>query len=553
MTTNRLEELHERMLREFLVINPDVGTAIGLHDPYDRLLPHGGKKRLDDTLALLDDWSAKAGMIAASAEPTDEDELHLELLGMSSDIVRFAIEDYPLWKMYPDCLESVGGLLFLMASRDYAPAETRARDIACRLRLVPEHLDQFRTRFDPGEPVRLWTQMAIESCEDFPGLLEFLQETFKDCDGVRDELRDAVASLKSCTLDHKEWLEQLLDVSKDDFAMGRDKFSRLLSIRKIEMPIDEILALGKRRLEEFKQEREKLALSIAPGKGVEDAVRISQETGPKSFEEALEATMNEMESAKEYIIRNEIATIDAEAELRVIETPAFLAPMLPYAALSMSSKFEPVQKGEYLVTRPKDIEDLGSHLNEGSIINTAVHEAYPGHFHQGVRSNRKHWMLQLNTMVLSFDTFDSGTEVCEGWAHYCEKMMFERGYKATDLAALEMFNGALWRAYRVVADISLACGDASFEDMVELGIETAGVPRNASEAEVKRYTHTPGQPLSYLLGRELIIGLREEMESKLGDDFNERRFHDLIADYGEIPFSLMRDRVRKEMSRFEGP
>jgi hypothetical protein len=549
MSTNLLEQLHERMLNEFLAINPDVGTAVGLHEPYDRLLPHGGKKRLDDTLALFEDWDAKAGQSAASIRPSDDDELHLELLGMSTDIVRFAIEDYPLWKMYPDGLENIGGLLFLMASRGYAPAETRARDVTCRLRLIPKYLEQFRTRFDPGEPVRLWTEMAIESCDDLPGLLDFLLETFKDREPECDEMEDAVVSLRSCTSDHREWLKQLLDRAKDDFAMGRDRFSKLLKIRKIEMPIDEILALGRSRLEEFKQERAKLAERIAPGKTVEDAVRISHDTGPKSFEEALEATRREMESAKEYIIRNGIATIDPEAELRVIETPVFLAPMLPYAALSMSSRFEPVQKGEYLVTRPKDIKDLGSHLNEGSIINTAVHEAYPGHFHQGVRSNRKHWMLQLNSMVLSYDTFYSGTEACEGWAHYCEKMMFESGYKATTLAALEMVNGALWRAYRVIADISLACGEASFEEMVELGIETASVPRNASEAEVKRYTHTPGQPLSYLLGRELIIGLREEMESALGGGFSERRFHDLIADYGGIPFSLMRHRVSDEMSK----
>jgi len=158
-------------------------------------------------------------------------------------------------------------------------------------------------------------------------------------------------------------------------------------------------------------------------------------------------------------------------------------------------------------------------------------------------------MLQFNTMIISSDTFDSGTETCEGWAHYCEKMMFENGYRATDLAALETINGGLWRAYRVVADISLACGEASFEDMVELGIKEAGVPRNASEAEVKRYTHTPGQALSYLLGRELLIGFREEMETNMGDGFDERRFHDLVADYGELPFSLMRDRVREGLSK----
>lgn len=548
MSDYSLDSLNEGKLREFLTINPDVGTTIGIHEPYDRQLPHGGRKRLDDTLALLDDWSTEAALLASASDPSDEDLLHIEILRMSTDIVRFSVHDYPLWKMYPDCLESIGGLLFLMASREYAPPEARARDITSRLRLVPEHLGQFRTRFDPGEPVRLWTEMAIETCDDLPGLLEFVQTTFGGCDGERGDMADAMAMVKDSVKDHREWLVQLQGSAKDDFAMGKDRFSKLLSIRRIDLSVDEILDLGRKRLADFKAERARIAERIAPGKGVEEALRISRDTGPKSFEESLDATIREMESAKEYIIANDIATIDPEAELRVIETPAFLAPMLPYAALSMSSKFDPVQKGEYLVTRPKDMKDLGSHLNEGSIINTAVHEAYPGHFHQGVRSNKRHWMLQFNTMVLAYDTFDSGTEACEGWAHYCEKMMFERGYKATDLAALEMVNGAIWRAYRVIADISLACGEATYEEMVELGINEGGVPRNASEAEVKRYTHTPGQAMSYLLGRELIINLREEMESALGEAFDERRFHDLVADYGETPVSIMRGRIRKEMS-----
>ncbi len=553
MNTETLEQVHERMLKEFLRINPGVGTAIGLHDPYDRLLPHGGKKRLDDTLALLEGWSATARRQAASQELSGEDSLHLDVLSMSTDILRFATDDYPLWKMLPDCLEDIGGLLFLTASRAYAPLETRARSITCRLRLIPDHLKQFRTRFDPGEPVRLWTGMAIESCDNFPGLLGFVKDTFKDCDSEYRDVADAVQALEPSVAEHRKWLEQLLDRSSEDFSMGRDRFAKLLEIRKIEMSVDEILALGKDRLEELKQERVRLADRIAPGKGVEEAIRISCGTAPKTFEQALERTREEMESAKEFIIKNDIATIDPEAELRVVETPAFLAPMLPYAALSMASKFDPVQKGEYLVTRPKDSNDLGSHLNEGTIINTSVHEAYPGHFHQGVRSNRKHWMLQFNTMIISFDTFDNGTETCEGWAHYCEKMMFESGHRATDLAAFEMVNGALWRAYRVIADISLACGEASFEEMVELGIKEAGVPRNASEAEVRRYTRSPGQALSYLLGRELLIGFREEMEGQLGDDFDERRFHDLVTDYGELPFSLMRSGVKEELSRHQGP
>jgi uncharacterized protein (DUF885 family) len=289
-----------------------------------------------------------------------------------------------------------------------------------------------------------------------------------------------------------------------------------------------------------------VAKRIAPGKGLEGASGIVKADCPKDFEAALKATEDEMNSAKKFIIENGIATIDESAVLKVVETPAFLAPLLPFAALFMPSKFDKRQEGGYLLTRPKNVKDLSSHSNYASIINTAVHEAYPGHFHQGTRTNTKHWMLQLHQM-LPAEGVTCGTETVEGWAHYCEKMMFDHGYRATDAAALEMINGAIWRACRIIADIELAQGEATIEEMVEMFVRETGMPRDAMEAEVKRYTHTPSQALSYMVGRHLVIEFRKEMEKSLGKKFDEKKFHDLIADYGYLPLGLVKEAVKNGM------
>jgi hypothetical protein len=551
MGADAFDALNERMFKKLLDLKPEVGTVMGLHDPYDMMMPHGGVEDLTEAYALLREWRTEAGELVSKQPFSIDQSLSLRILDASIEMLRFAIEEHQMYRMYPNAADGIGSLAFIMFSREYAPVEFRARCLATRLRLVPKYLGEFETRFADGRPVKLWTEEAIESCGQVPGFLSFIESAWKDrvSPGTALELSEGVRTATGALAAHRSWLQELLKTARPDFAMGPEMFEKLLKVRGLGMTGDEILRLGERYLRDLKAEREVVAARISGGKGLEEAKRIVEEDSPNTFEEGLEATKAEMESAKRFIVDNDLATVDEKGVLKVIETPDFLRPLFPYAALMMSSKFDPVQEGAYIVTRPKDPKDLAKHLNHASIINTAVHEAFPGHFHQGVCSNQRHWMLQLHQMVSGNDTISTSAETVEGWAHYCEKMMFDHGYKATDAAELEMLNGAIWRAYRIIADIKLARGEATVEEMIQFGMEEGGMPRDAAEAEVRRYTHTPGQALSYLVGRHMIIEFRKDMERELGQRFDEKRFHDLIAGYGFLPMSLMKEAVRAGMKQ----
>jgi len=546
MKSSSFEEMNEEMFKKLLKLDPFTASSLGLHDPYDWQMPHGGFKRLDDLTKLLDEWSKKAHAAAKSEDLTIDQEIALEGLDLAAGLLDFSINDYPLWKMYPDGLESPGGTLFMMISREYAPLETRVDAISARLDLLPQYLAEFRSRFKGARAVKVWTQVAIEACDQIPSFLKFIEVTARSKVPQRmtAELGKNIARVESALGDHRDWLDQLLDNADTEFAMGREKFAKLMKLRGFELTPDEMLALGVKYMRDLKKEREQIAERIAPGRGVDAAAKIVQAASPKTFEEALKATKDEMDKAKQFIIEHDLASVDEKAILRVIETPAFLAPIIPYAAMFMSSKFDKVQEGIYVVTRPKDPKDLASHLDYAAIINTAVHEAYPGHFQQGVLSNSKHWMLQLPGNV---ENAYAGAETVEGWAHYCEKMMYDHGFERNDSAALEMLNGAIWRAYRIIADVKLAYGDASIEEMVDMAVNEVGMARNASEVEVKRYSRSPGQALSYMIGRHIIIGFRQKLEKQLGEKFDEKSFHDLFAAYGYLPISLMMNAVKAQM------
>jgi len=60
-----------------------------------------------------------------------------------------------------------------------------------------------------------------------------------------------------------------------------------------------------------------------------------------------------------------------------------------------------------------------------------------------------------------------------------------------------------------------------------------------AESEVKRYTLTPTQPMSYLVGKKLIIELRDEARRRMGPGFDLHGFHAALLASGSLPPALI--------------
>ncbi|MCK4439621.1 DUF885 domain-containing protein, partial [Candidatus Bathyarchaeota archaeon] len=436
-------------------------------------------------------------------------------------------------ELNPDAFGEVGGVFFAMITRDYAPLEKRIDAIIARLEKLPKFLEEFRSRFEDSKPVKLWTEVALESAKQIPGLFQFIVASTKGKipEELHGSLVKAATDLMQPFQEHMQWLERLKAKTTENWALGKEKFEKLIQLRGLGMTSEEILQLGAKYLKELKEERTRIAAQIDPDKSAKEVIKTIEKNAPKTFEEALNTTRKAMEEAKQFIIKNNIATVYEEDKLIVEETPAFLAPLIPFAAMMMPSRFDKPMIGVYVVTRPKDIANLGSHLNYASIRNTAVHEAFPGHFLQGAISNRSSLIHVLA----------EGIETVEGWAHYCEQMMMEYGYVTNLESKLIQINDVIWRAVRIIVDVKLSRGEMSFDEAVDMLLKEVGMSREGAIAEVRRYTQTPSYALSYLLGKHLILQLREEVKQKMGAKYNERIFHDTITANGYLPISLLRE------------
>src|SRR2546428_217374 len=230
----------------------------------------------------------------------------------------------------------------------------------------------------------------------------------------------------------------------------------------------------------------------SPGASVEEAKEIVKSDHPTRFEEALAYTAKAMADAKAFIRQHDLATIPANEELTVIETPAYLRHVIPFAAYNSPARFESHKQGFYMVTPVEDKPEMLREHSYAGTRNTAVHEGYPGH----------HLQLTCATLNPSYARIlADATETTEGWAHYCEDMMKREGFSADPKTKFVQLLDQIWRACRILIDVDLHTGKMTFDEAVDLLVREAGMERPGAVAEVKRYTYNPAYQLSYLIGK----------------------------------------------------
>jgi uncharacterized protein (DUF885 family) len=526
------ENITKEMIAKFLEKNPDLATFLGLHDPYDHLLPNASTQNFLENLRLEEEWIRQLKDRVDYEKLSQDNKLDWKIVEKFHEISLFTFHERRQHELNPDAFETLGGLIFIMFTKDYAPFERRIDAIAARIEKIPKYLEEFHSRFEKSKPVKLWVQIALETAESMGGLFQFVLHAAKGkvSDNVYNRLQKAMEKLQPTMKAHIDWLSGLLARSSEEWALGKEKFEKLIRLRDLGLTSDEILQFGEKTLKELKAERKSVAQQMAPGKSEEEVMKKIEGHAPKTFEEALKFTEQTMEEARRFVQSHNLATVYPEDTLLVRETPGFIAPLIPFAALNMPAKYDKPQIGIYIVTRPRDPSNLGKHLNYSSIRNTAVHEGFPGHFLQGAVSNRG------SVVRLLVD----GTETVEGWAHYCEEMMAEKGFNSDMETQLIQVNDMIWRAVRIIVDVKLSRGEMSFEEGVKMLVRETGMSQEAATAEVRRYTQTPGYPLSYLLGKHLILQLKKEVERKMGNKFDEKFFHDTITSNGYLPMSMVR-------------
>jgi len=135
----------------------------------------------------------------------------------------------------------------------------------------------------------------------------------------------------------------------------------------------------------------------------------------------------------------------------------------------------------------------------------------------------------------------------EGWALYCEELMREQGFYSDPRVELFQLKDLIWRACRVIIDVGLHTGQMTFREAVDMLVYVAAIEEVNAIAEVKRYAISPTQPMTYVIGKLLILDLRNRMKRRLGNDFNLKTFHDQLLSYGSAPPALIAEQMTTKL------
>ncbi len=536
-------ERAEAWLERLLELNPAAATQLGDHRWDDRLAdstPEALESQHQETLAALEEFQGMDAMDFSLDGRID----HTLVVQIFKSFVRNYEKVQSHLRNPGGYVEETTGGVFMLIIKDFAPLPERLRSALGRVREIPRVLKEGQGNIVPERVPRVWAEVALEQARQAPGLFAFLLPAMaaEAAPELQQDLAEAGQVAAQAVQEYIAFLENdVLPQAAGDFAAGKDLFNELLrEDHMVDYDADQLLETGWQQFRLTRARMEEIAQEIDPDKTVQELLEEAKADHPTA-EGLLAAYEEAMKAARQYVIDHDIVTIPEGETLRIVETPAYLRPIIPYAAYMPPGILEEKQEGIFLVTpvdpdAPPDEQEqkLKGHFYAKLPV-TALHEAYPGHHLQLVWANRQETIPRRMGSFLA-------TLFIEGWAFYNEELMEQLGYIAEPIQRLGRLSDQLWRAARIVLDVSLHTRSMSVDEAVDFLVKECLLEPTNALAEVRRYTSTPTQPQSYLMGKLAILELVKDYRSA-NPGASLREIHDSILDCGSLPPRLMRQRL----------
>jgi uncharacterized protein (DUF885 family) len=527
---SRLYDLVEARVRRLFRDNPVMATAFGTGTEDGRLGDPSRDAVLAEIAADKDHLAAVEALDDAGLSDAARFERDLEVHNLRLHL--FEADEVRRWERAGRAAAEIGDALFLLIARGAAPLEERLTRITERLEQVPQFLEASKT-CAIGPQVTAWQRVERRYTADLPGLFAELAAIAHGVLPEAETLRlDRATARANGALDaYAGWLDGTLAEATDDWPLGRERYDELVRRRAFgDLDADAILEIGWGQLRTALDARRAAARELDPDADVFAVIDRLKDDHPATFDGALEGYREAMRRARAHILAHDLATIPPGEILEVIETPEYLRSVMPFAAYFSPARFDADQRGLYVVTPAVDNDPNAMREHYwASISNTSIHEAYPGH-HLQLDVAARHPSL---TRMLA-----DAPEFVEGWGMYTEQMMREEGFDDGPAFRVAMWTDVVWRACRIILDVRMHRGELTQEEAVDFMVEHTAFERANARAEVRRYTYTPGYQLSYLLGKVLILGLRQEEQRRHGAAFSLKAFHDTLLTNGSLPISF---------------
>jgi uncharacterized protein (DUF885 family) len=519
-------------------VHPTTATFDGVH-LHDDLIEDWSRQAIDVQVRDLGGFARRLAAIDPT-RLTDTERLERPALDASIRARLFELEEVRTWErspqQYADILATslAGQALF-----DYAPLAERARRVLSKLRQVPRLMQAARDNIK--DPPGIYVKVGLESMR---ATLRFIDDDLPRAFGdlgdlhLLGDLADASTEAATSINSYIDYLEKdLAPRSKGSFRLGRERFEQKFRLDEgITLNAERLLQIATRELQHTQEEFRRVASRLNGGDPLAVWAKAKEEHPPAG--QLVSVAQQQLADLETFIKRQRIVSIPEGAPVEVAPTPRFYR--WTFASMWTPGPFEarPLRAFYYItdVEPSWPVERKDEHLrdfNYGALWSISIHEVFPGHFlhYQHLR--------QVDSKLRKSILFSS-TAFVEGWAHYCEQMMIEEGFRKNDHhVRLGQLAEALIRVCRVIVGIRLHCEDMSVEQGVRFFREEAFLEEPSARREAERGTFDPSYIL-YTAGKLMILKLREDYKAHAGADYSLRGFHDRLLANGTVPLWVHR-------------
>jgi uncharacterized protein (DUF885 family) len=391
------------------------------------------------------------------------------------------------------------------------------------------------------DPPGIFVKVGLESLR---GTLRFIQDdlprAFSNLDDMHllGDLADASTEATTSIAAYVEYLENdLAPRSKGSFRLGRERFEQKLRLDEgLTLGADRLLDIAMRELRATQEEFRRVASRVNGGDPLAAWHKTKADHPPAG--QLVPVAQQQLDELVEFIKRQRIISVPEGAPVAVRPTPRFYR--WTSASMWTPGPFEskPVRAFYYITDvdpswTPERQDEHLRDFNYGALWAISIHEVFPGHFlhYQHLR--------QIDSTLRKSILFSSLAFV-EGWAHYCEQMMVDEGFRKNDTGVrLGQLAEALIRLCRCIVGIRLHCEDMSVEQAVRFFREEAFLEEGSARREAERGTFDPSYIL-YSAGKLMLLKLREDCKARTDGKFSLRDFHDRLLANGTVPIWLHR-------------
>jgi uncharacterized protein (DUF885 family) len=524
---SEIAELYRSWLDLRWHFDPSSATAAGV-TTFDERLADYSAEAMRQHLVAFKAIAAAAEQLEVE-EPQDEIDRTAFLDEVRITIMRFEnekphVHDPGYW------LSHLYGAFHSLLRRRTANPRDKARALLARLKAMPAFLKAAHDTI--AEPPRVFLDTAIALADAGQRLLGDVASTARDGDPeLATAVTDAVLEAETALTRFSLALRGEFRAHHDDlsFAIGEDQFNRRLHHEHaLQAGAPELYRYGLHLMDEVTAEVERLAHDIDPSVSWRVLIeRLRVQAAPDG--DLVKAFQQNTERAFKFIVERGLMSIPP-GQLNVIETPAFLRPLMPFAAYTPPPVFGEERNGTFYVTSPAPGAPTGA-FSIHEVAATSVHEAWPGHHLQMLTARQSASPVRQVTWT---------PVTVEGWALYCEELMAEEGFFTCAEERLFQRLHLLWRATRIVLDVGLHTRGMTPEQAVDLLVDRVAMDRGKARAEVSRYCAYPTYQLCYAVGRRELLALRDSWRAQVGPDVPLKTFHDTVLAYGGLPVSLIR-------------